>query len=113
MAAFIVTASKSALIMPPTTSNENGEIAGARRAIIFSSDKCFSEKCEWVLILRMSARSRQQNRKMRRPLAAQLLWVHLGNSQQSRLHPALLRLGQVRTRRQRVPVLPCQRHRLP
>ena len=109
-AAFIVIASKSAPITLLTTSNENGEIAAARRAIIFSSDQYFSERCVWARILRMSARAHQQKRKMRRPPEAQVLPVHLGNSQQSRLHPALLRLEQVQTRRQRVPVLPRQKH---
>ncbi|HEY1423228.1 MAG TPA: hypothetical protein VGF20_07240 [Candidatus Acidoferrum sp.] len=113
MAAFIVIASKSAPIMPLTTSNGNGETAVARRAIIFSSDQCFSEKCGWARILRMSARAHLQSRKMRRPPEAQVLAVHLDNCQPSRLHLALLRLEQVQTRRLRVWVLPRQKHRPP
>src|SRR5205814_3257782 len=87
----------------PTISSENGETAAARRAIIFSSDKYFSAKCEWVRTWRISARTRRRNRRLHRPREEQLLRVHPDNSQQSRLHPALLRLEQVQTRRRQPP----------
>jgi hypothetical protein len=90
-AAFIAIASKSAPITLLTTSNGNGETAVARRAIIFSSDQCFSEKCGWVLILQMSARVRPQSRRVRRPESARLLPARR-NNKQPRLRPALLRL---------------------
>ena len=100
--------------------------------IIFSSDKYFSEKCGWALILRMSARARRQKRKMRHPSEAQLLparpgkrqprpvelqvrrphlrhrrlrRVHLVTSQPSCLRAPLLRLVEIQIHPQEMPVL--------
>jgi hypothetical protein len=50
MAAFIVTASKSAPITRRTTSTGNGVTAAVRRAITFLSDQYFLGKCVWARI---------------------------------------------------------------
>jgi hypothetical protein len=76
-AASIAIANKSAPITSLTTSNENGEIAAARRAITFFSVRYFSEKCEWVRISRTLAPARPQQRNLRQPPEARVLQVHL------------------------------------
>ena len=114
-AAIIVTASKCAPSTRRPILSGNGAIAVARREITFLNDRFFLGKCVWVRTWRISARARRPNRKTRlgRPPEAQLLRVHPGNSQQSRLYPALLGLGPAQIRRQKVPVLPRQMHCLP
>jgi hypothetical protein len=75
-AASIVTASKFA---PPTqeqTLSENGVTAGARRAITFSSDQFFSERCVWARTLQTSGRARQPNRKVQPQLKAEVQRHH-------------------------------------
>src|SRR5437899_8356160 len=71
--AFIVTGSKCAPSMRRTTSSENGAIVAARRAITFSSDRCFSGKCAWARTSQTSAHARRRNRKTLHPAAPQVL----------------------------------------
>ena len=115
-AAFIVTASKCAPITLRPTSSENGEIVAARRAITFSSSRCFLAKCVWARTSRTSARARPRNRRARLQLALPLLKHHRVEEQvpPRQLHrkeerqPLLLQHPE--DRQQRLQVRPHQSH---
>ena len=68
-AATIATVNRSAPSMRAPISSENGVTAAARRAITFSNDPFFLERCAWVRTLRTSAPARQKKRKVLRPPA--------------------------------------------
>jgi hypothetical protein len=102
-AASIVTASRYAPITRPTISSGNGAIAAAPRAIIYSNGQCFSVKCEWARIFRISVHARRPKGKTLHPPE-----LHLP---QPRPRRVLLRLAQIQVQ-QRRPVRRHQAHRL-
>ena len=100
-AAFIVTASKCAQITRRTTSSASGAIVAARRAITFSSNRCFSGKCAWARTSQTSAHAPRRNRKTLRPAAPQVLQLRPRREEAHPHQVLLLPLRQPPGRRQR------------